>query len=64
MTVTASWGEHEASASIGGCSYESEADFRACRYFDDLKAEALENLNTAISDLYESIRPLGESQEA
>lgn len=31
-------------AYLGACSYESESQFRECPYFEDMKAEALEDL--------------------
>ena len=47
--VTASWEGHSASDYLGGCSYESEEDFRKDDYFQDLCDRALEELNEQIA---------------
>ncbi len=37
-------------ASLGGCSYENEEDFKATSgYYEDLKKEAIEDLKTSMS---------------
>lgn len=59
VVVTVSWGDFDASASIGACSYDDEADF--CQpggYFDDLVDEALEGVNDGIMRAYMSIQTL------
>jgi len=46
VKVTAAFGNFEGTAYLGACSYKSEADFREPGgYFDDLKTEALDDLN-------------------
>lgn len=49
VVVRARWQGFEGKAALGGCSYESEAAF--CQpggYFDDLRKEALDDLNDRI----------------
>jgi hypothetical protein len=50
VVVTARWEGFEGRASLGGCSYRSEKDFRCPGgYFDDLRVEALDDLNARIA---------------
>lgn len=59
VVVNVWWGDFDASASIGACSYDDEADF--CQpggYFDDLVDEALEDLNEQILHCYMRIQTL------
>lgn len=52
VKVTASWNGIEGVDYLGGCSYEDEADFkRAGGYYDDMKAQALEDLKSNIKAL-------------
>jgi hypothetical protein len=51
VVVIASWEEFEGAASLGGCSYSSEAEFRDGGYLKDLKAEALLDLNREVGRL-------------
>lgn len=44
VRVTCADGETEGEAWLGGCSYKDEEDFKAGGYFDDMKAEALEDM--------------------
>ncbi len=48
VKVTARIGSIEASDYLGCCSYESEAAFRECPYYFDMKAEALSALRQEI----------------
>jgi hypothetical protein len=45
---------------LGGCSYESKEDFMVGNsdYFNDMKDNALEDLNTSIANLAEAFTPL------
>jgi len=50
VTVTVSWEGFEASDHLGGCSYQSEENFRQVDgYFDDMVTAALETLNHQIA---------------
>lgn len=49
VVVTAKWKEWKGVDSLGGCSYENEADFRQDGYFDDMKDRALEELNKSLA---------------
>lgn len=46
--VTAEYDGLTGRAYLGCCSYESEASFRECGYFDDLKKEALADLQAQL----------------
>jgi hypothetical protein len=48
--VEAGWEGFGGSAVLGCCCYESEAAFRDCPYFAELKAEALADLNANVAD--------------
>ncbi len=50
VKVTASWNGVEESDYLGCCSYKSEADFKGCGYFEDMKAQALQCLRDAIPE--------------
>ena len=57
VTVTVSWGPFSASDHLGCCSYAGEEDFRMPGgYFDDMIAQALDELNTLIRDAYQLIK--------
>jgi hypothetical protein len=59
VVVTARWKDWKGVNSLGGCSYESEADFRKDDgYFGDLKDRALDDLNESIAKVAESIAEL------
>ena len=48
--VTAAWNGFEGTDYLGCCSYRSEKDFRKPGgYFDDMKVEALANLNELLA---------------
>lgn len=44
VTATFGWGLVSASRYLGQCSYADEAGFRADAYFEDMRAEALDDL--------------------
>ena len=44
VTVMGRWGDYEASAHLGGCSYDSEDDFREDGYFQDLVGEVVSEI--------------------
>ena len=57
--VTAKWGDFEASDYLGCCSYESKEDFMSPGgYYDDMKHEALRELNIKIRSKYERLKSL------
>ncbi len=61
VKVTASWKDFESSEYLGGCSYRSEEEFtEPGGYYDDLKAEALEQLNRQIEWYYSGLTELVE----
>jgi hypothetical protein len=52
MKVTASWRRIEGVDYLGGCSYKDEKEFKQPGgYWDDMKAQALEDLKRNILDL-------------
>jgi len=59
VRVTMSWGEWKGVAYLGGCSYDSLDDFVECGdYYQDLKKDALSELNARIRDSYRMIEGL------
>ena len=57
VTVTASWGPFSASDHLGCCSYANEEDFRQPGgYFDDMVAQAIEDLNRLALDAYRQLK--------
>ncbi len=57
ITVIVVWGPFEARAYLGCCSYANEDDFRQPDgYFDDLVAEALEELNRTVRETYQQMK--------
>lgn len=61
VEVVATWGIWSASDYLGGCSYESEADFTGpsgSDYYADMKTTALANLNDEIAGAYAKLAGL------
>lgn len=59
VKVTASWGSFEGEDYLGCCSYENEADFTQLGgYFEDMKHEALADLNTKLEAVFSSVLSL------
>lgn len=58
VTVTARWKGFKGQSSLGGCSYKSEKDFRQGGYFEDMKAEAMTELNKAVHAAREALAEL------
>lgn len=57
VTVVVAWGSFESRAYLGCCSYADEEDFTQLGgYFDDMVAEALDELNRTISETYQEIK--------
>ncbi len=57
VTVVVSWGRFEGRAHLGCCSYADEEDFRQPGgYFDDMVAEALEELNRTVLEAYQVLK--------
>jgi len=42
---------------LGGCSYDSADEFRACGYFDDMRSGAIENLRDRLVDFGVRLSP-------
>jgi hypothetical protein len=58
VRVIASWEDFKGDDYLGACSYKSEDDFKAGGYYEDMKAQALEDLNEEIFRNYHSIMKL------
>ena len=57
VTVVVAWGSFEGRAHLGCCSYVDENDFRQPGgYFDDMVAEALDELNRTINEAYQQMK--------
>ncbi len=59
--VTATWREHEGRVNLGCCSYDDEADFKACMYYADMCAQALDQLNAELENAASELAALEES---
>jgi hypothetical protein len=56
VTITAHFGPFNGKAHLGGCSYESEQDFvENSSYYDQMVAEAIEEVQQEINAAYEMI---------
>lgn len=59
VKVTAKWREFEGTDYLGGCSYKSEKDFtQPGGYYDDMKLEALADLNAKLIQIENSLKEL------
>lgn len=58
VRVTAKWEDFVGTAYLGGCSYEDEESFKEGGYYDDLRAEALNDLNQQIADTADKLKAL------
>lgn len=60
VKVTASWGGYRSSDYLGGCSYESEKDFKSgdSDYYADMKSSALAGLNAKLRAEYGKLKTL------
>jgi hypothetical protein len=57
VVVLAKQGPWTGRAGLGGCSYESEADFRGCEYYTDLCQRAVDNLNAQLEEQARMLEP-------
>lgn len=56
--VQVCWGDFAVEANLGGCSYESEEDFRKSGdYLDDMVDDALKELNSKLQIIADQIIP-------
>ncbi len=53
--VVAKWEGHQGEDNLGGCSYQSEEDFRKCDYFADMQQRALDELNEFLEGEFQSL---------
>lgn len=53
--MTAKYKGFEGVDYLGGCSYESEENFRKDGYFEDMKVQALDALNTNIVNTFKEL---------
>lgn len=59
VTVIARWDSFVGSAHLGGCSYKDEEEFKQPGgYYDDMKQEALDELNKVLQGTADKIEPL------
>ncbi len=65
VVITACWGNWKGSASLGGCSYEGEKDFRESGgYYETLCDEALAMLNMNVESDYEKLQAREENDKS
>jgi hypothetical protein len=60
LVLRARWQGYEGFDSLGGCSYESEADFKAGDYFESMKQQALDALNAEVASCLAKCRMVEE----
>jgi len=60
VIVEATWKSYSGVASVGGCSYATEAEALACADDYGLQAEALEDLNRSIASIAAELSELAE----
>lgn len=59
VRVSAHWNGITGFDSLGCCSYKSEEDFKQDGgYYEDMKKEALRDLNREIENMYKKVAPL------
>lgn len=58
VKVTAKWNGFEASDYLGCCSYKNEDDFKIGGYYEQMKAEALEQLNNELAEIADKLKLL------
>jgi hypothetical protein len=62
VKVTAKWKTWEGVDYLGGCSYDGEEDFKKDGHWEDMKDQALEDLNKKIASTAESLMELCERE--
>lgn len=55
VVVTATWGDWSASDTLGACSYDGADEFKSGGYYEDMCANALENLNADLARAYATL---------
>ena len=58
VKVSAKWKGFEGVDYLGCCSYEDEEQFKQDGYYEDMKAQALEDLNRQVKESTEAIEEL------
>jgi hypothetical protein len=62
VTVSAQWRHHTGYATLGACSFDSESDFEESGYADDMRIEALADLNADLEALARDIHDLDDKE--
>lgn len=58
VRVRVKWGDFSVVAGpLGHCSYESEEDFKKGGYYEDMRKEALEELNSNLERMLHDLEP-------
>jgi len=60
VKVTATWKGYSEYDILGGCSYESEEEFKADCYYEDMKDRALEELQNKLESAAKDLEGLEE----
>lgn len=58
VKVTARWKSFTGTDYLGCCSYDNEEDFKQGGYYEDMKVEALADLQKSISEIYDDLQEL------
>lgn len=61
VTVTAEWNGYRDSATLGGCSYNDESDFKEGDYYNDMCNDAFDQLNETLKRTFVELLPLIEA---
>lgn len=64
VKVTAHWKNWTGVDGLGGCSYKNEADFKRDGYYEDMKAQALDNLRANVQHHADEAEELEREEEA
>jgi hypothetical protein len=62
VRVVARWEGFEGDDFLGCCSYLSEGDFKVGGYYEDMKQQALDDLNRTISEVSGKLEALEEAE--
>lgn len=58
VKVTAEWNGFRGVDYLGCCSYKDEEDFKEGGYYEQMKTQALDDLNSSLQKIYDSLRPI------
>lgn len=63
VTVEAKWQSFTGEDHLGGCSYASEEEFKTGGYYENMKKNALESLNNSVTEHFEKLKDLIQTED-